>query len=269
MDPVRPARLVLAARARLTSVRSVASRVHDPLAVADRHVSHSRLLEHRGDRDPCGSGTGDHDAEVGQLLADHLRRVGQGRRHHDRCPVLVVVEDRDVEAFLQLPFDGEAPRSADVLEVDATEGRGEAYDRLDDVLDLVAVEADRHSIDPAELLEEQRLALHDRERAEGTEVAEAQDRRTVGDHRDDVGPPGVEVGQARVLGDRRADPTDARGVGDRQGGIVVHLDGRPHLDLAAPVHLEDRVAGQVVRDRGLSRGRGHPLTLRTGRGRSA
>ena len=44
----------------------------------------------------------------------------------DRRAVLVVVEDRDVEPLLHPPLDLEAARGADVLEVDAAEGRARA-----------------------------------------------------------------------------------------------------------------------------------------------
>ena len=55
----------------------------------------------------------------GERLADDLQRVGQGGEHHDRGAVLVVVEDRDVEAGPQPALDLEAARRRDVLEVDA------------------------------------------------------------------------------------------------------------------------------------------------------
>ena len=55
----------------------------------------------------------------GERLADDLQRVDEGGEHHDRGAVLVVVEDRDVQAGPQPALDLEAPRRRDVLEVDA------------------------------------------------------------------------------------------------------------------------------------------------------
>src|SRR3546814_3552488 len=52
--------------------------------------------------------TRDDDADVGDLLADHPQRVGQGCEYDDRGAVLVVVEDRDVEGLAQAGLDLEA-----------------------------------------------------------------------------------------------------------------------------------------------------------------
>ena len=48
--------------------------------------------------------------------------------------MLVVVEDRNVEGFLQRLFDLEGARGRDVFEVDPAEGRGETDDGFDDLL---------------------------------------------------------------------------------------------------------------------------------------
>ena len=52
----------------------------------------------------------------------------RGERHHRR-PVLVVVEDRDVQIALQPLLDLEAARGGDVLEVDPAEDRRDGLDR--------------------------------------------------------------------------------------------------------------------------------------------
>ena len=134
----------------------------------------------------------------------------QRRGHDDGRAVLVVVEDRDVEALLQPALDLEAARRADVLEVDAAVRRGDARHGVDDLVDVGGVEADRHAVDAAELLEQQRLALHHGQRGERADVAEAEHRRAVGDDEDRVGLPGVAPRQRRVGGDRRRHPADAR-----------------------------------------------------------
>ena len=45
----------------------------------------------------------------------------------------------------------------DVFEVDAAEHRRDAHDRLDDLVDVFGVEADRERVDPGELSEEHAL----------------------------------------------------------------------------------------------------------------
>ena len=120
------------------------------------------------------------------MLADDLERVEQRRHRHHRGPVLVVVEDGDVDLLLEPLLDLEAARRGDVLEVDAAEGRGHQPHRVDDLLRVVGVEADRERVDVGELLEEHRLALHHRHRGLGADVAEAEHRAAVGDDRDGV-----------------------------------------------------------------------------------
>ena len=58
-------------------------------------------------------------------LVDDAQRVQQRREDDDRRPVLVVVEDGDVELLAQARLDLEAARRGDVLQVDAAEDRRE------------------------------------------------------------------------------------------------------------------------------------------------
>ena len=57
-------------------------------------------------------------SEALDRLADDLERIEERRHHDHRGPVLVVMEDRDVELLLEAVLDLEAARRRDVLEVD-------------------------------------------------------------------------------------------------------------------------------------------------------
>ena len=83
-------------------------------------------------------------------------------------------------------LDLEAARRGDVLEVDAAEAGSDRLDRRDDRVGILRVEADRPGVDAAELLEEQRLALHHGHRRLGPDVAEPEHRAAVGDDGDGV-----------------------------------------------------------------------------------
>ena len=74
----------------------------------------------------------------------------------------------------------------------------EPGDRLDDLVGVLGVQADRHGVDAAELLEQHRLALHHGHRGGRADVAEPEHRGAVGDDRDGVGDPGVVVDQGRA-----------------------------------------------------------------------
>ena len=155
-------------------------------------------------------------------LADDAERVQQRGEDDDRRPVLVVVEDGDVECLAQPALDLEAAWRRDVLEVDAAEDRGDRDDRAHDLVHVLRREADGEGVDPAELLEEDGLALHDGERRLGAHVTEPEHGRPVGDDGD-----GVLLDRERpdlrgVLGDRRRDPRDSGRVGHRQ--VVARLE---------------------------------------------
>ena len=117
-----------------------------------------------------------------------------------------------------------------------------SFDRLDDLLGVLGVEADREGVDAGELLEQHRLALHHRHRRLGADVAEAEHGAAVGDDGDRVLLDRVLEGLGAVLVDVRADPGDARACRPSRGrrGSSAGTCSRP-IDLAAAVHLHRAV----------------------------
>src|SRR3712207_9046737 len=73
------------------------------------------------------------DPHLGQLLVHHPQGVAQRGQRDDRRPVLVVVEDRDVELLPQPGLDLEAARGGDVLEVDPAEARGRSEEHTSEL----------------------------------------------------------------------------------------------------------------------------------------
>jgi hypothetical protein len=154
------------------------------------------------------------------------------------------VEDGDVEAGLQALLDLEAAGCADVLEVDAAERRRDRLDGRDDRVRVLRVQAQRERVDPAELLEQHCLPLHDRHRRLGPDVPQPEDGAAVRDDGDGVALDRVLEGLVAILGDRAAHAGDAGRVGHgevvaRAQRVLVVL-----LDLAADVHQE-RAVGRV------------------------
>ena len=118
---------------------------------------------------------------------------------------------------------------------------------LHDLVGVLGGQADRPGVDVGEPLEERGLALHHRQRGTRADVAEPEDGRAVGDHRDRVA---LDRQLADVLGvvvDRHRHPADAGRVGHREvvAGAQRHLGG--DLDLAAEVQQEGPVADLVDR----------------------
>ncbi len=102
--------------------------------VAGAVLADTRVVQQLGHRHACGAGADDDDAQLLHPLADDLRGVDQGGEGDDGRAVLIVVEHRDVERFLEAALDLEALGRLDVLEVDAAERR---RDRLADRHHLV------------------------------------------------------------------------------------------------------------------------------------
>ena len=225
--------------------------------VAADDVVHAGLAQDLRHRDAGGAEADDEDAQVLDPLAGELQRVEDRGEHDDRGAVLVVVEDGDVELGLQPVLDLEAARRRDVLEVDAAERRGDPLDGLDDLVGVLGVEADRERVDAGELLEQDRLALHDRHRGLGADVAQAEHRGAVADDGDGVALDRELEGLLAVGGDRRAHAGDARRVGHREVVAVADRDLVALLDLAAQVGQERPVAGvEHLRARRRGRRRG-------------
>ena len=93
------------------------------------------------------AGAGEDDAHLLDLLAGHRQGVEQRGAGDDRRAVLVVVEDRDVHLRLEAALDLEALGGADVLQVDAAEGRLEELDGADELLRVGGVDLDVEDVD--------------------------------------------------------------------------------------------------------------------------
>ena len=145
--------------------------------------------------------------------------------------MLVVVEDRDVEALDQPLLDLEALGRADVLEVDAAEGRRDQLAGADDLVGVRARDLDVEDVDVGEALEQDALALHHRLAGERPEVAEAEHGRAVRDHGDQVALGRVAVDVLGIAGDLEAGLGDAGAVGQGEVGRGHRWLGWNDLDL--------------------------------------
>jgi hypothetical protein len=169
-------------------------------------------------------------AEDGVLVRQpHALRGGD-----DGGAVLVVVEDGDLHLLAKSVLDDEALGRLDVLEVDAAEARAQEAHAVDELVHVLGRDLEVDAVDVGEALEEDRLALHHRLRGERPQVAEAEHRGAVRDHRHQVALGGEVVGLARVLGDGETGGRHPRGVGERQVPLGGQRFGRRDLHLARP-----------------------------------
>ncbi len=88
--------------------------------------------------------------------------------------MLVIMENRNIGALLQLLFDLKASRSSDVLEVDAAEGSGNERNGLYDLVYIMCFYTDRDCVYIAESLEERAFSFHNRHSCLRSDVAQAE-----------------------------------------------------------------------------------------------
>ena len=168
---------------------------------------------------------------VFNLLACHLQRIHDGRRHRDGRAMLIVVEDRDLHALAQLAFHVEAIGSLDVFEVDGAKGGLQRCDHLHQLGGVLFVDLDVEHIDARKLLEQDGLAFHHRLGGQRADVAQAQHGGAVGNHGHQVAARRVAEGVGRVLHDLFARGSHTGRVGQREIVLVDHLLGRGNRQL--------------------------------------
>ena len=140
----------------------------------------------------------------------------QAGQRHAAGALGVVVPHRDVALLAQRVEHLEAVGLGDVLEVDGAEARLDHLDEVDDLVGVVlarfvvAVDAERHAVDAAEVLHQEGLALHDAQAAGRRAVAVAEHAGGVGDHGHEVAPVGQLERGVVVVADGRGDHGDAR-----------------------------------------------------------
>ena len=229
------ARAGVACIARLVRIHAFsAAEVDHALGVTDQDVLALQAQAHRqvqaGQRG--STRTRSHELHLGDVLAHVLQRIEDGRRRDDGRAVLVVVEDGNLHALAQPGLDVEALGRLDVLEIDAAEGGLHAGDGLDQRVRVVLGELDVEHVDAGELLEETPLAFHHRLAGQRADVAQAQDRRAVGDDGHQVAACGQVARLERVFGDRHAGIGDPGRISQRQVACGGHRLGRRDRDLA-------------------------------------
>ena len=115
-----------------------------------------------------------------KVPAGQAAGIEHSRHDDDRRAVLVVVEDRDVQAALQLGFDLEAGRGGDVFQVDASEAGSDGGHGVDERFGRVGVQTHGVGVHSGKMLEEQGLAFHDRQGGQRPERPQTEDGAAIG-----------------------------------------------------------------------------------------
>ena len=178
-------------------------------------------LQHMDDGRTRSTGAVLHNAHILDTLAHHLQGIEYTRQHDDGGAMLVVMEHRNLQFPFQFSLDFKTFRTADILQVDASESGGNRLDRSHHFLFGRSVQTDGERIHTAELFEEDALSLHDRQARLRADIAQAQYGGAVGNHRHRAAFEGVGVNGVRVGLDLAAGLGHAGGIGSRKRVFVL------------------------------------------------
>ncbi len=216
----------------------------DTVAVEGDEVGDTGVEESLSHGSARGATPHEYDVQVSHVSVRQAAGVHDRRHDDDGRTVLVVVEDRDIEAPLQLALDPEAGRGGNVFEVDPTKPGGYGHHGFDQRLWSSRVEANGIGVHTSEVLEDERLALHDGQGGQGPQTSEAEHRAAVRGDRHRGAFSGESPGIGWPAGNGAGHSSHARGVG--QGQVLAGTDGDPgrYFDLAAQV-VEERAVRDV------------------------
>ena len=226
------------------------SGIDDAFDVHDRgvfrlHAHRLDKLEHGQSRRPRAA---QHDFEVLEPAARQIAGIDQPGGGDDRGPVLIVMEDRDIQILAQTPLDLETFRRLDVFQIDPAECIAKAPHALDELLRVGIIDLDIDRVDVGEALEKDRFAFHHRLGRGRAQIAQPQDRRAVGDDGNHIALGCIIVGRFRVFRDRTHRSGNAWRIGERQIALGRHRLGRGDAKLAGHrLHVEfERVGIELL-----------------------
>ena len=146
--------------------------------------------------------------------------------------MLVIVENGDIAALLELALYLKAARRRDILKVHAAKRACKKIDGVYDLVNILAADAQRNGIDAAELLKQQAFALHDRHSGLGAYITEAENGRSVGDNGDGIPASRKLIAFVYILLYLKAGRGNAGCVGKAERLAIICLHTRGDLDLA-------------------------------------
>lgn len=200
------------------------------LSVADYDVlfGHTIVVQKFDAGDTSRTSTIQYDLSGVGLPTSQLARVNEASEADDSRAVLIVVEDWNWHELFELCLDFKAVRGPDVLQVNSTEARSQVLNAIYELFWILSVHANIDRLDACKLVEQNRLALHNRLRSEGTNISETQHGGAIGDYGDHVSLVGVSESVAGILVDLHARIGDSGRVSKGQVVLRVHRLNRFH-----------------------------------------
>ncbi|MNC37776.1 hypothetical protein D3C75_863500 [compost metagenome] len=177
------------------------------------HTCCQQHLAYGGSRSPDPV---DDNPDLLHSFAHHPQRIKQPCCNNDGGAMLVIMKHGNVQFFLKPPFNLEAAGRADVLKVDSSEDRADRLDDEDNFLRVLGVQTDGESIHIRKLLEQHRLALHDRSRCSRPDISKTEYGCSIRYHSNRISLDGKGIGFIRFVRNSGAYPGHTRRIHPRQ-----------------------------------------------------
>ena len=224
----------------LSRLDVTAFRIQHTARVTGNDVSgfHSGKRQQAKRSDIRGACTHQGNAYLLHIFSDNLQRIDETGEQHSGRALLIVVPHRNGEFFSQPVENTEALGLRDVFQIDATKVRLDELDRPNDFIRVLGVQAHRHRIDAAQVLEQQCLAFHDGQSRLRSDIAEAEHACTVGDNGDGIALVGVLVNELWILANGATRRRYSRRVPSREVFETADSAFGHHLHLSPVVRVQ-------------------------------
>ena len=141
--------------------------------------------------------------------------------------MLIIVKHRNLHRFTEHFFDVETFRSLDVFQIDSSKRRFQQLAQLDHVFRIVTVDLKVKHVNVCKPFEQDSFPLHYWLARQCADIPQAEDGRSIADHRDKVSSAGVFECVVRILLDFEARNRHARGIGQAEVALCpAGLGGR-------------------------------------------
>ena len=149
--------------------------------------------------------------------------------------MLVIMEYRDITAFLQLAFNFKTARSGNILQIDTAKGTGNQGNGIDKFIYILGTDTERECIHITKFLEQGTLAFHNRHACLRSDITQTQYSRTIGNHGYQIMPTGVYIAQVHIILDFQARLCNTGSICNGQCICILYLAAGNDFDFALPV----------------------------------
>ena len=140
---------------------------------------HTIECEELRDGDPSRTSTIQYDSNMRDRFSGNRESIDEGCEDDDRCPMLIIVHDGNIEFRFQAFLDLETSRCGNIFKINTSESIGNIFYGRDKCFNILGTDNNRKSVNTSELPEEQTFSLHHWHTRTMSEITETEYRRTI------------------------------------------------------------------------------------------